>query len=77
MLDKWENLECRTDETEKKCSLQRDIYDLRKKLLDLSTKMPNMAFHIEDRIQLEKNIQIVKVRFLNLRVYCAVCRLML
>lgn len=62
MLDKWENLECKTDEVERRCLLQRDILELRKKLQDVSVKMPNMAFQIEDRFQLEKNIQILKVR---------------
>jgi len=62
MLDEWENLEEKTDEWERKCSLQRDIIELRKKLQEISSNVPNMAFQIEDRIQLENYIKIVKVR---------------
>lgn len=61
MLEKWDTVESRTDELERKCILYRKIMELRKQLLDISAKTLNFTFNIEDSSQLEQNVLLLKV----------------
>lgn len=61
MLEKWDTVESRTDELERKCVLYRKIVALRKELLDISAKVSSFAFNIEDSNQLEQNVLLLKV----------------
>lgn len=72
MLNKWEEMEEKFDESEKIHTLHRCIKELRDQLFDIKTKMPNMVYHLQDKRELENNIQVLRV---SIKAYSTLVRL--